>query len=67
MIEEKKILVNIVYLGGSHGAFLKYFVDRFSKLTPLISESPFLSNGTSHSLSINYSNQVNRYTFIDDR
>jgi len=65
MIEEKKILVNIAYLGGSHGAFLKYFVDRFSKLTPLISESPFLSNGTSHSLSINYSKQVNRYTFID--
>ncbi len=66
MSEEKKFLVNIAYLGGSHGAFLKYFVDRFSKLTPLISESPFLSNGTSHSLSINYSGCVNRHAFIDN-
>lgn len=65
MTEEKKILVNIAYLGGSHGAFLKYFIDKFSKLTPHISESPFLSNGTSHNLLVNYSGYVNRYGFID--
>jgi hypothetical protein len=65
MIEEKKNLVNIAYLGGSHGAFLKYFVDRFSKLTPPITESPFLFNGTSHNLSVNYSGCVNRHAFTD--
>lgn len=65
MIEGKKFLVNIAYIGGSHGAFLKYFIDRFSKLTPSISESPFLPNGTSHSLSVNYSGYVNRYDILD--
>ena len=58
-------LLNIAYLGGSHGAFLKYFVDKFSKLTPDINESPFIDNGTSHNLSVKYSNKIYRYTFED--
>ena len=58
-------IVNIAYLGGSHGAFLKYFIDKFSKLTPDIKESPFMPNGTSHNLSVKYSGKVNRYTFED--
>jgi len=65
MTEEKKSLVNIAYLGGSHGAFLRYFIDKFSRLTPSISESPFLSNSTSHSLSVRYSGYIDRYTFND--
>jgi len=59
-------IVNIVYFGNSHGAFLKYFVDRFSKLTPEIKTEPFMSNGTSHNLSVKYSGKVERWTFEDN-
>jgi len=58
-------LVNIAYFGGSHGAFVRYFIDRFSRLTPEIKEDPFLSNGTSHNLDVKYSGKVGRYTFED--
>ncbi len=58
-------LVNIGYFGGSHGAFLKFFVDKFSKKTPDITTSPFLDNGTSHNLEVKYSGRVHRYTFED--
>ncbi len=58
-------LINIGYFGGSHGAFLKYFIDKFSKKTPDITSSPFLGNGTSHNLEVKYSGKVNRYTFED--
>jgi hypothetical protein len=58
-------LVNIGYFGGSHGAFLKYFIDKFSDLTPEIKASPFLDNGTSHNLKVQYSGRVYRYTFED--
>lgn len=58
-------LVNVVYFGGSHGAFLKYFIDKFSALTPEIKSSPFLDNGTSHNLDVQYSERVRRYTFED--
>ena len=58
-------LVNIGYFGGSHGAFLKFFVDKFSKKTPDITTSPFLDNGTSHNLEVKYSGRVYRYTFED--
>ena len=58
-------IVNVAYLGGSHGAFLEYFVDKFSKLTPDIKESPFMPNGTSHKLSVKYSGKIYRYTFED--
>ena len=58
-------LVNIGYFGGSHGAFLKYFIDNFSNITPEIKSSPFLDNGTSHNLEVQYSGRVYRYTFED--
>jgi hypothetical protein len=58
-------LVNIAYFGGTHGAFLKYFIDRFSELTPEIKESPFEDNGSSHSLKVKYSGKIHRYTFED--
>ena len=58
-------IVNIAYFGNSHGAFLKYFVDRFSKLTPKIDTEPFMHNGTSHNLSVKYSGKVERFAFED--
>ena len=60
-------LVNIGYFGGSHGAFLMYFIDKLSKKTPDISVSPFLDNGTSHNLGVKYSGRVYRYTFEDTK
>lgn len=58
-------LANVVYFGGTHGAYLRYFLDRFSKKTPPITQSPFLPNGTSHSLDVTYSGAFNRYTLED--
>jgi len=58
-------LVDVAYFGGSHGAFVSYFIDRFSKLTPEIKEEPFMQNGTSHNLNVKYSGRVGRYTFED--
>jgi len=69
--ENKKIghkrLINIGYFGGSHGAFLKFFIDKFSKKTPDIITSPFLDNGTSHNLEVKYSGRIYRYTFEDTK
>jgi len=58
-------LVDVHYFGGSHGVFVKYFIDRFSRLTPEIKEEPFEPNGTSHNLSVKYSGRVRRATFED--
>ena len=63
--QENNRLVNIGYFGGSHGAFLKFFVDKFSKKTSDITSSPFLVNGTSHNTEVKYSGRVHRYTFED--
>lgn len=43
-----KPLVNIAFQGGSHGHFLKYILDRYSSLTPNITQLPFEQDGTSH-------------------
>ena len=61
----KEKLVTISYLGGSHGAFLKYFIDKFSKFTPNIVKSPFEKNGTSHNDDVIYSGKVERDCFED--
>jgi hypothetical protein len=53
-------LVSIAFQGGTHGNFLRYFIDRHSKLTPDIKELPFTENGTSHN-DIKYSNLIDRY------
>lgn len=53
-------MINIVFQGGTHGNFLRYFLDRFSSLTPEILEEPFTKNGTAHK-TIRYSERFNRY------
>jgi hypothetical protein len=55
-----KRLLNIAFQGGTHGNFLRYFIDRFSALTPEIKELPFTENGTSHN-AIKYSGLIHRY------
>ena len=59
------LLCNVGYLGGTHGAFLTYFIDRQSRHTPDIIGTPFLKTGTSHSEDIQYSNRVTRCSFED--
>jgi hypothetical protein len=53
-------MINIAFQGGTHGNFLRYFLDRFSSLTPKILEEPFTENGTAHK-TIQYSEKFNRY------
>ena len=53
-------IVNIAFQGGTHGNFLRYFIDRFSALTPAITELPFSNKGTSHN-PINYSENIEIY------
>lgn len=53
-------MINIAYQGGTHGNFLRYFLDRFSALTPEIVENPFAENGTAHK-KIKYSEKFKRY------
>jgi len=52
-----KKLCKVTFQGGCHGNFLRYFLDRFSSLTPPITELPFTDNGTSH-VDIKYSNLI---------
>lgn len=53
-------LISIAFQAGTHGNFLRYFIDRFSKLTPDIKDLAFTENGTSHNC-IKYSNLIDRY------
>ena len=53
-------IVNIAFQGGTHGHFLRYFIDKFSKLTPPITKTPFTNTGTSH-MSVGYSDRVTQY------
>ena len=53
-------MINIAFQGGTHGHFLRYFLDKFSSLTPEIIEDPFTENGTSHK-TIKYSKKFKRY------
>ena len=43
-------VINIIYEGGCFGSFLKFFIDKFSKLTPEINKDPFTSSGTAHGM-----------------
>jgi len=52
--------VHIAFQGGTHGNFLRYFLDRFSTLTPPISAYPFTQLGTSHNEQIKYSGKFAR-------
>ena len=60
-------LLNIVFQGGTFGNFLKYFLDKFSLLSPDIKEKPFTDIGASHK-KIKYSGLIQRYhaQFIND-
>ena len=64
-------LLNIVFHGGTFGNFLKFFLDKFSTLSPDITGDPYTKIGTSHNKAIvddHYSGQIQRYhnTFIND-
>jgi len=53
--------LNIAYQPGFHGNYLRYFLDRFSLLTPAITESPFVGSGNSHNNKIKYSKLIHLY------
>ena len=53
-------LVNIAFQGGTHGNFLRFFIDKFSRHTKDIDGNPFTENHTSH-LPVSYSGQVTKY------
>ena len=63
-------LLNILFQGGTFGNFLKYFVEKYSNLTPSLGDlDPFTSTGTAHNHDdFNWSGQVQRYhsSFIND-
>ena len=62
-------LLNIVFIGGTFGNFLKYFLERFSKKTPMMEKDPFTEIGTSHALtSKDFSGLIQKYHlgFIND-
>jgi len=77
-VDRNAKLLNIVFAGGTFGNFLKFFIDKFSTLSPNIEGDPFTSIGTSHELDKNgfdmqasktiFSGLVQRYhpTFIND-
>lgn len=52
--------VHIAFQGGTHGHFLRYFLDKFSTLTPPITDDPTTNLGTYHK-NIKYSGMFTRY------
>ena len=61
--------LNIVFQGGTFGNFLKFMLDKFSKLSPDIDVSPFTDTGTSHATGQKkFSGLIQRYhqSFIND-
>jgi hypothetical protein len=62
-------ILNIVFASGTFGNFLKYFLDKFSKLSPDIEATPFTDTGTSHTLRRkHFSGLIQKYhlQFIND-
>ena len=62
-------LLNIVFVGGTFGNFLKYFLERFSIKTPRMDKDPFTDTGTAHQLhKADFSGLIQRYhvSFIND-
>jgi hypothetical protein len=59
-------ILNIIFRGGTYGNFLKFFLDKFSQLTPDLTGSPFTEIGTSHK-KIKYSGLIERHHehFVD--
>ena len=60
-------LLNIVFHGGTFGNFLRFFLEKFSKITPDVEFTPFTDIGTSHNTKY-YSGMIQRYhsSFIND-
>jgi len=54
------MVLNIAFQGGTHGHFLRYFLDKFSTLTPNIISNPVTKLGTYHS-EVKYSNKFEIY------
>ena len=62
-------ILNIVFQGGTFGNFLKFFLDKFSKLSPDLPGDIFTDTGTSHNReSIKFSGLIQKYhsSFIND-
>jgi len=61
-------LLNIVFNGGAFGNFLRFILDKFSKLSPDLPGDPFTDIGTSHLKSVKFSGLIQRYhsSFIND-
>lgn len=62
-------VLNVVFQGGTFGHFLKFFLDKFSKQSNDITQTPFNDIGNSHNKSeIEYSGLIQRYhpSFIND-
>lgn len=57
--------ITIVNIGGAHGHFLRYTLDKFAKHTPQISKDPFGNFGTSHQ-KLDYSDYFALYDWIGD-
>ncbi len=68
-IDKNASLLNIVYIGGTFGNFLKYFIERYSTKTPPMETDPFNATGTAHQLyNKQFSGLVQKYhqSFIND-
>jgi hypothetical protein len=52
--------VNITYQGGTHGSYLRFCIDKFSRLTPTLEGTPFTDNNTSHN-PLQYSEKISLY------
>jgi len=62
-------LLNIIFHGGTFGTFLKFFLDKFSMLSPDIEGDPFTQVGSSHNMGQRkFSGLIQRYhsSFIND-
>lgn len=61
-------MLDILYLAGTFGNFLRLFLDKFSRLTPDLTGDPFTETGTVHK-PVKYSNLIRREileTFISN-
>ena len=62
-------VLNVLFQPGTFGKFLKFFLDKFSRLSPDIPGEPFTETGTSHAISgKQYSGLIQKYhaSFIND-
>ena len=57
-------LLNVAYFGNTHGSFVRYFIDKFSELTPPVTQSPFDKQGSSDSVDF-IGHKIGKFTFED--